>query len=85
MDTAAIIYRVADFLKPHPPFSAMDEPDLLEFAARGRVRFYEADDYVLWQGEPNKFKVFVIQQGTVSFWDERGERPECVTSAVRAT
>ena len=76
MDTSAIIYRVADFLKAHPPFNAMDEPDLLEFASRGRVRFHEANDYVLWQGEPNQFKVFVIQQGTVSLWDERSERAE---------
>ena len=76
MDTSAIIYRVADFLKAHPPFSAMDEPDLLEFASRGRVRFHEANDYILWQGEPNQFKVFVIQQGTVSLWDERSERAE---------
>lgn len=76
MDTSAISYRVADFLKQHPPFSAMDELDLLELATRGRVRFHEANDYILWQGEPNKFKVFVIQQGTVSLWDEQGERPE---------
>ncbi len=76
MDTSAIIYRVADFLKAHPPFNAMDEPDLLEFASRGRVRFHEANDYVLWQGQPNQFKVFVIQQGTVSLWDERSERAE---------
>lgn len=76
MDTSAIVYRVAEFLKSHPPFSAMDEPDLLEFASRGRVRFHEAHDYILWQGEPNRFKVFVIQQGAVELWDERGERSE---------
>ena len=76
MDTSAIAYRVAEFLKQHPPFSSMEEPDLLEFASRGRVRFHEAHDYLLWQGEPNRFKVFVIQQGTVELWDERGERPE---------
>lgn len=76
MDTAAISYRVAEFLKNHPPFSAMGELDLLEFASRGRVRFHEANDYILWQGEPNRFKVFVIQQGTVSLWDEQGGRAE---------
>ena len=76
MDTAAISYRVADFLKAHPPFNAMDEADLLELASRGRVKFHEANDYILWQGQPNQFKVFVIQQGTVALWDEQGERPE---------
>lgn len=70
MDTSAISYRVADFLKKHPPFQAMDEGDLLELAARGRVRFHEANEYILWQGEPHKLHVFVIQQGTVSLWDE---------------
>ena len=70
MDTSAISYRVADFLKTHPPFQAMEDADLLELAARGRVRFHEANEYILWQGEPHKLHVFVIQQGTVSLWDE---------------
>ena len=73
MDTSAITHRVADFLRKHPPFHAMDDADLLELAARGRVRFYEANEYLLWQGEPHKTHVFVIQQGTVALWDEAGE------------
>lgn len=75
MDTSKISYRVADFLKKHPPFQAMDEGDLLELAARGRVRFHEANEYILWQGEPHKPHVFVIQQGTVSLWDEADGHP----------
>jgi CBS domain-containing protein len=74
VDTSAISYRVADFLKKHPPFQAMQEGDLLELAARGRVRFHEANEYILWQGEPHKLHVFVIQQGTVSLWDEADGR-----------
>lgn len=74
MDTSVISYRVADFLKKHPPFQAMDEGDLLELAGRGRVRFHEAHEYILWQGEPHKLYVFVIQQGTVSLWDETDGR-----------
>ncbi len=74
MDTSAIRYRVADFLKQHPPFQAMEDGDLLELAARGRVRFHEANEYILWQGEPHKLHVFVIQQGTVSLWDEADGR-----------
>src|SRR5258705_6078154 len=46
MDTSAISYRVADFLKKHPPFQAVDEADLLELASRGRVRFHEANEYI---------------------------------------
>ena len=74
VDTSAISYRVADFLKRHPPFQAMEEGDLLELAARGRVRFHEANEYILWQGEPHKPHVFMIQQGTVSLWDEADGR-----------
>lgn len=75
VDTAVISYRVADFLKQHPPFNAIDDADLLEMAARGRVRFYEPNQYILWQGEPHRLQVFVIQQGQVSLWDESGEVP----------
>ena len=76
METAVISYRVADFLKKHPPFHAVDEADLLGLATRGRVRFHEPNEYILWQGEPHRLQVFVIQQGTVSLWDETGNRVE---------
>ena len=86
VDTSAISYRVADFLKKHPPFQAMEEGDLLELAARGRVRFHEANEYILWQGEPHKLHVFVIQQGTVSLWDEAdGQCASCETCAAPET
>lgn len=76
METAVISYRVADFLKKQPPFNALDDADLLALAARGRVRFHEPNEYILWQGEPHRQYVFVIQQGTVSMWDEEGDRFE---------
>ena len=76
MDTSAISYRVADFLKQHPPFHAIEEADLLALAAHGRVRFHEANEFILWQGEPHKLYVFVIQQGTVTLWDETGGQAE---------
>jgi CBS domain-containing protein len=67
---------VADFLKKHPPFHAVDDADLLGLASRGRVRFHEPNEYILWQGEPHRLQVFVIQQGTVSLWDEASDRIE---------
>lgn len=70
VDTAAISYRVADFLKEHPPFQAMDVADLLAFAQLGRVKFFEAHQFIVTQGA-RRFDVFVIQQGTVLLWDER--------------
>jgi CBS domain-containing protein len=76
VETATINYRVADFLKKYPPFHSMAEEDLLTFAARGRVRFHEPNDYLLWQGEPHRSQVFVIQQGTVSLWNESAAMAE---------
>jgi len=73
LETAAIRHRVADFLKKHPPFHAMEEGDLLDLSRQGRVRFFEANEYIVWQGESYQMQVFVIQQGTVSLWDEAGE------------
>jgi signal-transduction protein with cAMP-binding, CBS, and nucleotidyltransferase domain len=76
METSVIRYRVADFLKQHPPFTGMDYADLVALAANGRVRFHEANEFLLWQGEPHKVHVSVIQQGTVSLWDERHGQAE---------
>ena len=70
METSAIAYRVADFLKQYPPFDAIPDADLRDLAASGRVRFFEPNEFILWQGEPHKPYVFVIQQGTVSLWDD---------------
>jgi CBS domain-containing protein len=75
MQTAAIPYRVADFLKQHPPFEFMDEGDLVGLAARGRVKFHEADEYICWQASPHTPFIYVIQQGTVSLWDESVDPP----------
>src|SRR6266849_1388008 len=75
MQTAAIAYRVADFLKQHPPFQFMDEPDLVALAARGRVRFHEPDEYICWQSSPHTSFIYVIQQGSVSLWDESVDPP----------
>jgi CBS domain-containing protein len=76
VDTSEIRYRVADFLKQHPPFNAVDDQDLVALAAHGRVRFFPNDDFLAWQGEPHKTHVLVIQQGTVSLWDERDGQAE---------
>jgi len=76
VETAAISYRVADFLKMHAPFNAIAEADLLALANGGRVRFFEPNEFILWQGEPHRLQVFVIQQGTVSLWEEKPDGAE---------
>jgi CBS domain-containing protein len=76
MQTGAISYRVADFLKQHPPFQTMEEDDLLALVEHGRVKFHESDEYVYWQDGAHGPFVFVIEQGTVSLWQtvDGGER-----------
>lgn len=76
MQTAAIPYRVADFLKQYPPFHFMEESELIALAARGRVRFHESDEYICWQSSPHTPYIYVIQQGSVSLWDESVNPPK---------
>src|SRR5689334_7533649 len=54
----------------------MDDADLVALAAHGRVRFFPSDEFLAWQGEPHKTHVLVIQQGTVSMWDEQSGQAE---------
>jgi CBS domain-containing protein len=68
VQTSAINYRVADFLKQYPPFQYMEVGDLLELAAHGRVKFHEIDEFIIWQDAAHGSYIFVIQQGTVSLW-----------------
>ncbi|MDX1980795.1 MAG: putative nucleotidyltransferase substrate binding domain-containing protein [Bryobacteraceae bacterium] len=72
MQTAAISYRVADFLQKFPPFQSMEEEDLVALAGRGRVKFHESDEFVYWQGNPAGPHVFVVQQGTLRLVEEAG-------------
>jgi CBS domain-containing protein len=72
VQTAAISYRVADFLKQHPPFNSIEEQDLLDLVARGRVKFHEGDEFLCWQKSSYSPFLFVIQQGSVSLWEEAG-------------
>ncbi|MEP7270092.1 MAG: putative nucleotidyltransferase substrate binding domain-containing protein [Acidobacteriota bacterium] len=65
MKTSVIKYRVADFLKRYPPFSEIDDLDLLDLAASGRVVFHESDEYVFQKDDSRGSVVWVIQQGRV--------------------
>ena len=65
MKTATIAWRVADFLGRFPPFQYMEEAELLELAAGGRVIFHEDGEFVFEQGRPCGPYVYVIQQGVV--------------------
>ena len=85
METAAISYRVADFLKKHPPFNAIDEADLLALAARGRVRFHEPNEYILWQGEPHAIRCSSSSRERCRCGTRPAAAPSCATCAAPAT
>lgn len=50
MKTSVIRYRVADFLREHPPFDSFSLEDLLTFSGGGRVIFHE-DNIIVFQTE----------------------------------
>jgi len=58
-------YRVADFLKSHAPFDSVPEAELLALAAKGRVKFHEADEYVHRLGQAKTPFIWIIQQGRI--------------------
>ena len=61
MRTSTINYRVADFLKQHPPFDVLAESELLQLAGHGRVKMHERGERLFEEGgQPGPF-VFVIQ------------------------
>ncbi len=70
MKAASISYRVADFLRRHPPFEWMTEKELVGLAETGRVRFHESLEILHGAGEERQSQFAVIQQGTVELLDE---------------
>ena len=76
MKTSLILYRVADFLRQHPPFQSVRLDELLPLARSGRVSFHAANEYVYRQGQPFRPLIWVIQQGSVELIDESTGVPE---------
>src|SRR4029077_11036331 len=70
MKTSVIRHRVADFLKRHAPFDALEEQDLLDLAGSGKVKFHESEEYLFRQGDPKGQFVWTIQQGRVELIEE---------------
>lgn len=75
MKTSSISLRVADFLKAFPPFEYLTEPELLEIAQGGRVKFHEADEIIFEIGNKRSPFIWVIQRGTINLYrpGEHGE------------
>ena len=74
MKTSAIPYRVADFLKQHPPFEYMDSPTW-SHSPGGGAPIPRARRVHFWQASPHTPFISVIQQGSVSLLDESADPP----------
>ena len=74
MKSSTIRFRVADFLRQHPPFNEMEEADLLDLATSGKVKFHEGDEYIFRQGSKCGPYLYVIQQGSVRLLEQSGDR-----------
>lgn len=72
MKTSSINYRVADFLRQHPPFQFVEEERLLQLAENGRVKFHQSDEEIFQMGTTRRPFVYVIQQGSVELLDHNG-------------
>jgi CBS domain-containing protein len=70
MKTSVIRYRVADFLREHPPFDLFSLDDLLAFCGTGRVVFHEDDVRLFSKGEARDPVIRVVQQGRVEILAE---------------
>jgi CBS domain-containing protein len=59
------MHDVAEFLKAHEPFGALDEADLHRLAERAKVEFLTAGTVIFRQGEPPPDEIRVIRKGAV--------------------
>jgi CBS domain-containing protein len=78
LKTSAILYRVADFLKSHPPFCHLDDSTLESVSASGRVRFHERDEILFSAGDSYDRYLLVIQQGSVQLARPEKDRSHVV-------
>jgi len=59
------MHDVAEFLKAHEPFGAVDETDLDRLAESTKVEFLTAGTVIFRQGEPPPDEIRVIRKGAV--------------------
>ena len=59
------MHDVAEFLKAHEPFGAVDETDLDRLAESAKVEFLTAGTVIFRQGEPPPDEIRVIRKGAV--------------------
>jgi CBS domain-containing protein len=64
------MHDIAEFLKAHDPFGALDPGDLERLATRAKVEFFTAGTVIFKQGQPPPDEVRVIRKGAVELTDK---------------
>lgn len=67
-----IINRVAEFLRKHPPFSFLEEGDLLSIAQSVEISYLSKDEWLFHQGEAARPHFFILKEGQIML-QEAGE------------
>jgi CBS domain-containing protein len=65
MVSESLKHRIADFLKKYPPFSFLEEDELVRLSALARVQFRKAGEVIFHQGEQPEDVFYVINQGHI--------------------
>ena len=63
------MHDIAEFLKPHEPFSELDEAALEDLAQRVEVEFFAAGTTIFAQGAQAQDRIRVVRRGTVEIVD----------------
>ncbi|MGZ8666302.1 MAG: putative nucleotidyltransferase substrate binding domain-containing protein [Solirubrobacterales bacterium] len=63
------MHDIAEFLKPHEPFSELDEAALEELAKRVEVEYFAAGTTIIAQGAQPQDRIRVVRRGTVEVVD----------------
>ena len=72
-----VIGGLVHALRPHAPFSAMDEGDVVRLVRAARLAYFAPGDTILAPGASRPDSCYVIKQGAV-----RGERPGAAGDAA---
>ena len=63
------MHDIAEFLRAHDPFSALDEEALEQLVERVEVETFEAGATIFRQGEPSQGRVLVVRRGSIEVVD----------------
>ncbi len=74
-----IAARIADFLNNFPPFSLLDDSQLLGIAQSVRVMYFEKGKYIFSKGDPMHDYFYIVQKGAVDLQkSELNNEPETI-------